>query len=52
MRITEKLVKGEEGKVIAIHSVTAYRGSEGITSLVLNLGARWRWVDDLTPWLP
>jgi hypothetical protein len=51
MLIIEKLVKGEEGKVVPVHSVMAYRGSEGVISLILNLGARWRWVDDLTPWL-
>jgi len=51
MCIIEKLVKGEEGKVILVHSVMAYRGSEGVTSVILNLCARWRWVDDLTPWL-
>jgi len=26
----------------------AYRGNRGIAPLVLNLGARWRWVVNLT----
>jgi len=51
MLIIEKLVKGEEGKVDPVHSVMACRGSEGVTSVILNFRARWRWMDDLTPWL-
>jgi len=51
MLIIEKMVKGEEGKVIPVHSVMAYRGSEGVASVIFNLRARWRRVNDLTPWL-
>jgi hypothetical protein len=30
--------------------MTAQRGSRGLALLLLNLGARWRWVANTTPW--
>jgi hypothetical protein len=31
-----------KGKVVAVHSMKAYRNSRGIAALILNLGTRWR----------
>jgi hypothetical protein len=40
----------ENGKVVLIHSMNAYWGRRGITSLIFNLTTRWRLVVNFTPW--
>jgi hypothetical protein len=38
-----------EVKAVPVHAVKAYRGSRRRAPLILNLGARWKWVVSLTP---
>ena len=40
------------GKKVKFSSSTlmAYKGKWGISPLILNPGARWRWTFDITPW--
>jgi hypothetical protein len=33
-----------------VYAMQAYRGSRGVAPLILNLGSRWRWVVNFTPW--
>jgi len=40
-----------QGKFVPVHTMKAHRGSRGISPLVLNFGARSRWVVSLTPHL-
>ena len=35
--------------VIPIHAMKAYRRSSGTAPLILNLGARWWWLVNITP---
>jgi hypothetical protein len=35
------VIKGK-GEVVPVHAMEGYRGSRGITPLILNLGSRWR----------
>jgi hypothetical protein len=43
---TDRKVKGK----VLVHVMKAYRENRGIAPLILNLGARWRWVINITPW--
>ena len=42
-------ISAERGNVFTVDVTKAYRGSGGIASLILNFGARWRWVVNVTP---
>jgi hypothetical protein len=42
-------VNTKKGNVLPTHVTKAYRGIRGITPLILNLGANWRWVVKFTP---
>ena len=45
-----KHLKGKgQGKILLVNSMKAYRGSRHVPS-ILNLGARWRLVVNITPW--
>jgi hypothetical protein len=35
--------------VVPVHAMKAYRGRSGIAPVILNLGAKWRWVVNITP---
>jgi hypothetical protein len=37
------------GKVVPVHNMKACRGSKGIPPLILDLGAKWRWVVNIMP---
>lgn len=39
----------DEQEVVPVHAIKEYRGSGGITPLILSLWIRWRWVGSLTP---
>ena len=39
-----------EGKMVRLHSMKAYRVSEGAAPLILNLGTRRSWMVSLAPW--
>jgi hypothetical protein len=43
------MVKQNDGKVVPLHTIKAYRGSRGRDPLTVNLGTRWRWLVCLTP---
>jgi hypothetical protein len=43
---TDRKVKGN----VLVHVMGAYRENRGIAPLILNLGARWRWVINISPW--
>jgi hypothetical protein len=43
----EKLVKSK-GNIIPVYAMMTYTGSKGIAPLILNLGARWRWMVNFT----
>ena len=34
-----------------VHTIPEHRFSRGIAPLILNLGTRWRWVVNFTPWM-
>ena len=36
-------------KGVPDHAVKAYRGTRGVAPVILNLGARWKWVFSIAP---
>jgi hypothetical protein len=47
--LLDRVVK--KGRFVPVHAMKAYRGSRCLALLILNLGARWRRVVDITPQL-
>jgi len=43
--------KQGKGKVFPVHTMTAYRGSRGIATLILNLSTRWGIVVKFLLWV-
>ena len=48
LRITLTISIRSEDNIFIVHAMKEYRGSRGITPLILDIGTRWRWVVNFT----